>query len=143
MTFRIAVWSSLLLFIGVCFSPGTPQALTQQQTVVIAGQALAGSDTLFNAKITITLVGSPCYTSTDLMPSVSVTTYSSPTTGLWSKTIVGTDSISCSGGQTPTYDIIVEDDVLTASGQKIEYRGLSIPATNGATTQLRTIVSQQ
>jgi hypothetical protein len=139
---RIIYILAVLVVAGLCRASGTAHALTTAQTVVIAGQALAGSDTLGNAKIIITLVGSPCYTTTDLMPSASITTYANAA-GVWSKSIVGSDSISCVSGATPTYTIEVQHSVLTKSGMHLVYGGLAIPATNGATTQLRTIIAAQ
>lgn len=122
--------------------PVSAMALTQGQQVVVAGQAIAGADTLGGAKVSITLVGGACWTGTDLMPSFTTITYAT-SAGNWSKAIIGTDSITCAGGVTPTYTIQIEHPVLTLSGQMIKYEGLRIPATNGSTTQLRTIVNQQ
>lgn len=132
--------SLLLVVIGLTlFVAGSAHGLTTAQTVVIAGQALAGSDTLSNARVDITLVGAPCFTTTDLMPAVTITTYAN-SAGNWQKQIVGSDSISCVGGAVATYliQIFSSSDVL-----KVTYSGLRIPATNGSTTQLRTIVASQ
>lgn len=133
----------LLISAGLyLMATGTALPLTTAQTVVVAGQALAGSDTLSQARVTITLVGAPCYTSTDLMPPVSIVFYAN-TAGNWTRSIVGTDSISCAGGLLATYSIKIEHEVLQKSGIKQEYNNLRIPACSGCTTQLRTIVSQQ
>ena len=118
------------------------RALTTGQTVVLAGQAIAGSDTLKYAQVNITLAGGSCYTSTDLMPGVTLVTYAD-VNGNWSRRVVGTDSIFCVSSQKATYTVEIKHPVLDQSGQQIRYQGLVIPATNGATTQLRTIVSQQ
>lgn len=122
--------------------PTLAYCLHAGQTVVLTGQAIAGSDTLKNAKITITLSGGTCYTTTDLMPSVSVVTYADAN-GNWSKSIVGTDSISCVGNDDATYSVQIEHPFLSVSGQIIRYDGLVIPATNGANTTLRSIVAAQ
>jgi len=132
----------VLILLAILLIPVSGWALTTAQTVVLAGQAIAGSDTLKNAQIKITLVGSICWTTTDLMPAVTITTYAN-SSGNWSKSIVGTDSITCRGGGKPTYSVEILHSVLQQSGQTIRYDGLVIPATAGATTQLRTILSQQ
>lgn len=137
--------TSLLLLSGGAwwFYPTTPQAWTTGQTVILAGQVRAGIDSLGPSKITVTLVGSNCYTSGDLMPSFSRVTYAALATGKWAVTLIGTDSITCQGGAKPTYTVRIEHPVLEQSGQVIEYSGLVIPATNGDTTQLRSIVAAQ
>lgn len=137
--------AALLLTTGMwlCY-PTTSQALHQGQTVVLAGQALAGADTMGNATVTITLSGSNCYTTTDLVPSFSKTVTAS-STGAWTATIIGTDSIWCAGGSNshPTYTVRIQSSVVDKTGVAFEYEGLSIPASNGQTTQLRAIVASQ
>lgn len=112
--------------------------LTVGQTVNLTGQALIGSDTSGNAKIIITLVGAPCYTSTDLMPATSIVTFANAA-GNWSEVIVGTDSISCVSGSTPTYTV----EVQMKNGHKTIYGGLIIPANNGGARTLRSIIAAQ
>jgi len=138
----IAGTIAVLFFIIYVQSANHPVlALTNAQTTTLAGRATIGVDTLKYATVKITLVGSSrFFTGTDLVPSVSVFV-TADNTGAWSRKIIGTDSLSCGKcGVSATYDITIEHPILDRSGQKIEYRGLSIPA-NGSTTQLLSIIS--
>jgi hypothetical protein len=113
------------------------------QKTTLYDWATIGVDTLYGAKVSITLVGSTnFYSSTDLVPPMTWVVYASPTTAVWEKTLFGTDSLSAPGGAAATYNILIEHPMLELSGQKIEYHDLVIPA-NGTTTRLRTIVAGQ
>lgn len=131
-----------IILIAVCVVTSSAWALSTGEQVKLTGQAIAGADTLGGAKITITLVGGACWTTNDLMPSFTTITYAT-SAGNWEKYIVGTDSIRCAGGVTPTYTVQISHPVLDLAGQVIKYEGLRIPANNAQATTLKSIVNQQ
>jgi hypothetical protein len=145
---RTRIWIDTILMIlvvlGLVLAIGGlhAHAMSNSQTTVLSGQVTVGIDTLKYATVKITLVGPQrYYTSTDLVPSVTIAT-KADANGNWSYRIIGTDSLHCGTCDiAATYNVVIEHPTLSNSGQKIEYNGLTIPANNGGTTQLRTIIA--
>lgn len=133
---------SALIVLVYLLAAGNSYALSQGYTVVLAGKVFAGPDSLAYATVTATLNNSHCWTTEDVIFPCSKTV-TADANGAWSMTLVGTDSLTCAGGGHPTYSLTMKSSIFDKVGVTIQYDGLSIPATDGATTQLRTIVSQQ
>lgn len=125
-------------------------AVPSSQQVQLYDWAISpANDTLYGAKVTITLAGSSnFYTSSHLVPAASVVLYAgindgTSNGGKWQETIFGTDSLSAPGGQTATYNVEIEHALLDLSGQKISYTNLVIPANALAAKRLRDVVAGQ
>lgn len=131
----------VLIGVMLCY-PASPLALSQAQTVVLAGRVFAGPDSLAYAQVTATLTSSNCWTSTDVVGPCSKTV-TADANGAWTMTLIGTDSLTCKGGFSPTYTLTMKSAPFDKVGVTIQYDGLSIPATNGSTTQLQAILAAQ
>lgn len=124
-------------------------AVPSSQQVQLYDWAISpANDTMYQAKVSITLVGSDeFYTSTNLVPAATVVIYTgandgSANGGKWAETIFGTDSLFAPGGVAATYHVKIEGVLLQHSGMVVEYDALVIPAST-TPTRLRTIVAGQ
>lgn len=113
--------------------------VTAKQTKLY-GQVFFFSDSLANAKVTVTLTGANWFATSDKeVASGQIVTYAN-SDGYWSADVYGTDSLVYPTGRA-SYTVTFEQPELQTSGIVVQVSGLSIPA-DGDSTSFREVLVQ-